>query len=260
MSGHWTEELFVKHAGLYITLLEGMFARAEDETRGVAALLDTGAVEAGSVILDLNCGIGRHAIHLAKLGYHVVGVDISPLLVERARDLAEEHAVADLTEFLVGDARGIADALSGRRFDAVISMFTSLGYYDEETDISVLRQCRELTRQGGLFVLETGIRDSIGRNFQPHGVIRSGHLLLLHEREFRLETSRMEALWTFLEKNGEDYRLRAEVEVSLRFYGLHELIELFERGGWHYRAAYRDYELREPSLDGNRVIIVAEHL
>lgn len=260
MNGHWTEELFIRHADLYQTLLEGMFSRADEETRGLAGLLESAGVGTGAAILDLNCGIGRHAIHLAKLGYHVAGVDISPRLVERARDLAGEHAVADLTEFLVGDARVIADALSGRRFDAVISMFTSLGYYDEATDIFVLRQCRELTRQGGLFVLETGIRDSIGRNFQPHGVIRSGPLLLLHEREFRLETSRMEALWTFLEKNGEDYRLRAEVEVSLRFYCLHELIELFERAGWHYRAAYRDFELREPSLDGSRVIIVAEHL
>lgn len=67
-------------------------------------------------------------------------------------------------------------------------------------------------------------------------------------------------MWTFLEKNGEDYRLRAEVKVSLRFYVLHELIELLERAGWHYRAAYRDFELREPSLDGNRVIIVSESL
>jgi hypothetical protein len=54
--------------------------------------------------------------------------------------------------------------------------------------------------------------------------------------------------------------MRAEVDVSLRFYCLHELIELFERARWHYRAAYRDFELREPSLDGSRVIIVAEHL
>jgi len=260
MSGHWTDELFVRHAGLYLTLLEGMFGRAEDEVRGVARLLDRGGVAAGSVILDLNCGIGRHAIHLAKIGYHVVGLDISPSLVERAIELAAEHAVADLTEFVVADARMVGEVLTGRSFDAIISMFTSLGYYDEQTDCSILSQCRGLARSGGLFVLETGFRDSIARSFQPYGVIRSGHLLLLHEREFRLETSRMEALWTFLEKNGEDYRLRAEVNVSLRFYVLHELIELLERAGWRYRAAYRDFELREPSLDGNRVIIVAEHL
>ncbi len=260
MSGHWTDDLFIKHADLYQLLLEGMFARAEDEARGLAGLLDTAGIKADALILDLNCGIGRHAIHLARLGYRVVGVDISPRLVERARELSEEHSVARLTEFVVGDSRRVADALSGREFDATISMFTSLGYYDEETDRSILQQCRELTRTGGIFIVETGFRDSIARNFQPHGVIRSGSLLLLHEREFRLETSRMEALWTFLEKKGPNYRLRAEISVSLRFYGLHELISLLNQAGWQYRVSYRDFELREPSLDGNRLIIVAERI
>ena len=48
--------------------------------------------------------------------------------------------------------------------------------------------------------------------------------------------------------------------MSLRFYCLHELTELLERAEGHYCAAYRDFELREPSLDGSRVIMVAEHL
>ncbi|MFU8796855.1 MAG: class I SAM-dependent methyltransferase, partial [Dehalococcoidia bacterium] len=162
--------------------------------------------------------------------------------------------------FVVGDARGVADALPDREFDAVISMFTSLGYYDEETDRSILRQCRDLTRTGGIFVLETGFRDSIARNFQPHGVFRVGSMLLLHEREFDLESSRSRARWTFLEKKGRGYHLRAEVDLDHRLYSLHELIELFEQAGWRYRASYRDFEQREPSLDGNRLVVVAEHI
>ncbi len=260
MSDHWTNDLFIKHSDLYQLLLEGMFARAEDEARGVAGLLDSAGIAAGSLILDLNCGIGRHTIHLARLGYHVMGVDISPRLIERACELAEQHSVAHLTEFVVGDSRKVADVLSGRKFDAMISMFTSLGYYNEETDLSILQQCRELTRTGGIFVLETGFRDSIARNFQPHGVFRVGSMLLLHEREFDLESSRSRARWTFLEKKGRRYDLRAEVELDHRLYSLHELIELFEQAGWQYRASYRDFELREPSLDGNRLIVVAERI
>jgi SAM-dependent methyltransferase len=44
-------------------------------------------------------------------------------------------------------------------FDAVINIFTSFGYYDEETDRSILSQSLELTRPGGVFVLETLSRD-----------------------------------------------------------------------------------------------------
>ena len=256
MTSDWTEELFIKHGDLYQVLLEGMLSRAEEETRGLAGLLEARGIGRGAAVLDLNCGIGRHAIHLAKLGYRVVGVDLSQRFIERARELAHEHGVAGYTEFMVADARTVGQALSGREFAAVINMFTSLGYYDEETDSSILRQCLGLMRSGGIFVLETGSRDSISRNFQPFGVFRVDDLLLLHERKFSLETSRMETVWTFLEKTGAGYRLRAEINLNHRFYCLHELIALFEEAGWHYSAAYRDFELHEPSLDGNRLILV----
>lgn len=258
MESDWTEELFIKHGDLYQVLLEGMFSRAEEETRGLASLLEERGAGTAATVLDLNCGIGRHAIHLAKLGYRVVGVDISQRFIERAGELAAEHGVADNSEFLVADARTVGQALSGRKFDAGVSMFTSLGYYDEETDMSILRQCLGLTRSGGIFVLETGSRDSISRNFQPFGVFRVDDLLLLHERKFSLETSRSEADWTFMEKTDEGYRLRAEIHLSHRLYALHELIALFHTAGWHYSAAYRDFELHEPSLDGHRLILVCQ--
>ncbi len=258
MKGHWTEELFVKHADLYQVLLEGMFPRAGEEARGLAGLLERNGVGAGATVLDIGCGIGRHAIHLARLGYCVVGVDTSLPLVQRARELAIEHGVVDRSEFVVADARSVAAILCGREFDCAINMFTSLGYYDEETDCSILRQCRGLTRPGGIFVLETGSRDSISRSFQPSGVIRLPDLLLLQEREFNLETSRMSAIWTFFENAGEDHRLLAEINVEQRFYALHELIALFENAGWRFTVAYRDFELREPSLDGNRLIVVCQ--
>ena len=258
MESQWTQELFIKHAELFQVLLEERFSQAEAEARGLASLLEARGVGTGSAVLDLNCGIGRHAIHLAKLGYTVVGVDISPRYVERGRELAAEHGVANSSEFLVLDARRIGEALSGRQFDAVINMWTSLGYHDDETDSSTLRQCRGLMRSGGIFVLETGFRDWIVRHFQPSGVVRVRNLLLLEERKLDLETSRSEAVWTFLEKTGEKHRLRAEIQVSNRLYSLHELIALFEEAGWRYLAAYRDFELRAPSIDGNRLILVCE--
>jgi len=258
MESQWTEDLFIKHGELFQVLLEERFDQAEAEARGLASLLEARGISGGAMVLDLNCGIGRHAIHLAKLGYRVVGVDISPRYIERAGELAAEHRVADSTEFLVLDARRVGEALSGRQFDAVINMFTSLGYYDEETDRSIIRQCRGLTRSGGIFVLETGFRDAIIRHFQPSGVARLRGFLLLEERKIDLETSRSEADWTFLEKAGDGYRLRAQIRLSHRLYALHELIALFGEAGWDYRAAYRDFELREPSFDGNRLIVVCE--
>ncbi len=258
MESDWVEELFIKHADLFQVVLEERLGQAEGDARGLAALFDASGVGKELPLLDLNCGVGRHAVHLANLGYYVVGVDISPHFVGRAKELAQEHKVADRTEFLVLDARRVEEGLSGRKFSAVISMYTSLGYYDEETDISMLRQCRSLTHSGGLFVFDTGFRDCILRHFQPSRVHRLRNLVLLEENEFDLCTSRVESTWTFLEDTGEGCRFRARIHLSYRLYCLHELVRLFEGTGWRYKGAYRDFELREPSIDGGRLVVVGQ--
>ena len=51
------------------------------------------ALTPGARVLDLGCGAGRHAIELAKRGYDVVGIDISPTMLEAATKRAEEAGV-----------------------------------------------------------------------------------------------------------------------------------------------------------------------
>jgi SAM-dependent methyltransferase len=47
-------------------------------------LVETGALRAGSA-LDVGCGTGTNAIWLAQRGYEVLGVDVAPKAIERAR-------------------------------------------------------------------------------------------------------------------------------------------------------------------------------
>lgn len=43
--------------------------------------------------LDVGCGTGRHAVHLAKLGWQVTGVDMIEEALAKARDRAEREGV-----------------------------------------------------------------------------------------------------------------------------------------------------------------------
>ncbi|MGE0711136.1 MAG: class I SAM-dependent methyltransferase [Planctomycetota bacterium] len=47
--------------------------------------LASGRVASPGRALDVGCGTGTNAIHLAEQGFEVLGVDVSPLAVERAR-------------------------------------------------------------------------------------------------------------------------------------------------------------------------------
>jgi 2-polyprenyl-3-methyl-5-hydroxy-6-metoxy-1,4-benzoquinol methylase len=44
-------------------------------------------------ILDLACGFGRHVIELAKRGFTVVGVDITPEYIKEARRIRFKYSI-----------------------------------------------------------------------------------------------------------------------------------------------------------------------
>jgi len=70
------------------------------------------AAEAGGPILDLGCGTGRVALHLARRGHRVVGIDVDAGLVaatnERAEGLPAEAVTADAREFELDEEFGLA--------------------------------------------------------------------------------------------------------------------------------------------------------
>lgn len=103
---------------------------------------------AGKRILDLACGSGAKAIHLAHQGAReVVGVDISETFVN---DVARIEP-PPTTRFLRGDISrlGEIEGLSGR-FDIVL-LLNALGYADDE--LVTLRAIRALTDDDGAFIL-----------------------------------------------------------------------------------------------------------
>jgi len=61
-------------------------------------------VKAEDLVLDAGCGTGLTACHLAKMaGCKIIGIDLSPEMVEKARQRAEKEGVSSLVEFRVAD-------------------------------------------------------------------------------------------------------------------------------------------------------------
>ena len=75
-----------------------------------------GSIE-GKEILDIGCGEGELSTQLAKLGARVTGIDISPELIDVARQRAVADQVQDRVEFLVWDI--LEKPLPKERFDLV---------------------------------------------------------------------------------------------------------------------------------------------
>ncbi|MDR2169843.1 MAG: class I SAM-dependent methyltransferase [Planctomycetaceae bacterium] len=79
-------------------------------------------------LVDLCCGTATHSIALAKMGFNVVGIDISPKSIEFARYLAKQHKVDAQTSFICEDLNNwLSNAQE--KFD-IAFMSGSLHYFD----------------------------------------------------------------------------------------------------------------------------------
>jgi glycine/sarcosine N-methyltransferase len=105
--------------------------------------------DAGSV-LDCSCGIGTQAIGLARLGYRVVGTDLSAGEIERARREAQRLGVR--ASFFTADFRDLSGV--GQTFDVVISCDNAVPHLLKGSDVpKALAQMRAKLRPGGLLVI-----------------------------------------------------------------------------------------------------------
>lgn len=133
------------------------FLTPERTQREVAGLREMLALPYGARILDLACGWGRHSVELARAGFAVTGLDLSPTLLDEARRRADEAGVQ--VEWVRCDMRNLP--WSGE-FDAVLSLFSSLGYFGSDADdLRVLRAAHQALRPGGALLLETMHRDQV---------------------------------------------------------------------------------------------------
>ncbi|MDR7434998.1 MAG: class I SAM-dependent methyltransferase [Armatimonadota bacterium] len=125
MAKAWWESFFDQEMG-EVMFPEQAWQQAEELCGHLLQLLN---LQPGAKILDLACGPGRFALPLAKRGFCVVGFDLASVYLEQARKKAQEQGL--FIELVQGDMREIPFE---DEFDAVINMFTSFGYFDDERD------------------------------------------------------------------------------------------------------------------------------
>jgi len=100
------------------------------------------AARPGAVLVDLGCGAGLLAPHLAGKGYRHVGIDLSPSALALGRDHGMQAVRGDVLSLPLPD--GIADTVSAGE---ILEHVTDLGR-------AVAEACRVL-RPGGTLVIDT---------------------------------------------------------------------------------------------------------
>lgn len=110
-------------------------------------------------ILDLACGKGRHSIYLNRIGYHVTGLDLSTQSIAFAKQYEN-----DTLHF---DVHDMSEPYS-QQFDAVLNMFTSFGYFDDEIDnLNTIISIKANLKPNGIGVIDFMNTEFVKNNLKP---------------------------------------------------------------------------------------------
>lgn len=218
----WWKEPFQKGWYPLSNLSNEWKDRTVAEVKDVAKIL---RLPKGSAILDVGCGVGRHSIALAKLGYEVTGIDISPAYLKEAKVNAK-RAQVDI-RFLKRDMRHLDFKAE---FDGAVNLFSSFGYFKKASDdAKVLRGICRALKPRGKFLIDNMSWDFIKADgFQPQSwfQLSDGTLILEHRKP---PTDRvMESHWLFVSPKGR----RTRMESAIRAYGEKEMRALMKNAGF----------------------------
>jgi SAM-dependent methyltransferase len=174
----------------------------------------------GGTVLDVGCGLGLHAIELARRGYLVVGLDLSLNMITRAAEEAQHNNLK--INFLHTDIREIE--FEGT-FDGVICMGTTFGFFDDDANRDVLKRLHDALKPGGRLLLDVVNRDFVITS-QPNLVWFQGdECVCMEESDFNYFNSRLTVKRTMMREDGQ----QSQADYSIRLYALHELGQLMQQ-------------------------------
>jgi SAM-dependent methyltransferase len=208
----------------------------------------------GSVerVLDVGCGTGGHLDRLSRLGLAGTGVDLNERMLDYART-ARPHL-----QFHIADMRALR---FDQEFDAVICLNTTFSYNLTNEDVVTALDCfHRALRPGGLVVIDVfnpirliqtrGYREEIDaiwesfnlRYVTAHDIDEARQLQIATQSVFRTDDQ------TLVQSDITEFRLFFPQE--LRYF--------LETSAFQFLCFYGDFDRERTSLDGTRLIGVAQ--
>ena len=225
------------------------------------------AADASGPLLELGCGTGRVLVPLARAGFEVTGIDLSPDMLERCRERVRSEppeaggrvalVEADMTSFDLG-----------RRFALITCPFGGFQQLRTvEQQLACLERCREHLLPRGTLALDLPNPDPAPAAYAGEQVtdgeataelvewtggrrIRWWVTIIGYDRAH--QWSDCEVTLEIIEPDGATRRVTES--ISLRYIFRYELEHLLVRSGFRVVALYGDYD-RSPFGDASPAMI-----
>jgi len=218
--------------------------RDDEDARRAVALIAGQLPLQGTPVLDLACGPGRHATWLEHHGARVTGLDLSMVLLQRAR--AGNPPVRDLVR---GDMRTLPFATTS--FGLVVNLFTSFGYFNNDDEhLAVLQDVARVLRPGGSLVMDFLNADRVRDSLVASETVSLGGRRVDITRSVSPDTRYVEKTMCLVDED----RSFAE---RVRLFSADELADLLQEAGLVPTLRFGDYDGAPWGARSPRVILFA---
>jgi SAM-dependent methyltransferase len=211
------------------------------------------ARQSGGPVLEVGCGTGRVLIPTAAAGIEIVGLDLSPGMLDicRKRLREEPEAVRSKVRLVQADMRNFH---AGQKFSLTTIPFRPFQHLiTVEDQLSCLASIHRHLVDGGELILdlfnpwlEALVRDNVGQEFgeEPEFTSPDGRRVIrrhkIVSRDHANQTQKIEGVYDITHPDGR--RERVVHAFSMRHLYRFEAEHLLERSGFKVQAVYSDYD------------------
>ena len=205
--------------------------RNKDDAEALLKLiLNNISIPPNASILDSACGNGRHSESLSKLGYNVIGFDLSKTLLQ----IAQKNKLINNSKvkYFCSDIRNIP---INKSFDVILNLFTSFGYFNsDEENFAIVEFASKNMMNGGCFVF-----DYLNPKYVENNLIESSERIIEKKKiieERRIHNARVEKEILIL-----DDKFKHRYFESVQLYSLQEILIMFKDFGFHPFKKFGNY-------------------
>jgi SAM-dependent methyltransferase len=223
------------------------------------------AADCDGPVLDVGCGTGRVAFHLAQAGIEVVGVDRSEAMLARARQKRDALGLSEAqVELQQADVR---DLDLGRRFGLIVFAYGGFMHLLTPADQRAALRClaKHLMEDGRLVMdLHNPIPAFVGAEDDTLMLERTftdpdtGEQVMQQSASSLDRVSQcMRVVWIYDRLASDGALRRLVAPAQLRFTFAPEMALLLEASGMSLRHLYGNYDLDPYAEDSPRMLVVA---
>ncbi|MEM1282442.1 MAG: bifunctional GNAT family N-acetyltransferase/class I SAM-dependent methyltransferase [Chlamydiota bacterium] len=211
-------------------------------------------------VLDLTCGTGAQILWLASKGFQMVGSDQSHELLKIGRVKAKD---AGLTiPFHYGDMREVRLG----KFDAVITIFNSIGHLTKKDFETALKNIRENLNPGGVYIFDIfnleALSDQVVKSFAMDNKKSVDKTTIRHIQKSTLDrtSGRLTSFDEFTIQEGTKEPVTINESFSLQLYTAYELEEMLIRNGFEIEGQYDLDRSPFSNLESERILTVGKRV